>query len=151
MNSHVGLHDDFGFLDIDWNERWMEVTWWPGLCVGRRVFFAIDARYFSPVVLHFVWCCYHGDHGALAFRFETLTRKIFNFQVNFLYFDGVWPSVWECNWEYFIRHFIEEVINDFSFDCFLSSVVEIRCHSRYCNYVTQLLFKGALSRYFGLL
>ena len=42
-------------------------------------------------------------------------------------------------------------INDFSFDYFLSSVVEIRCHSRYCNYVTQLLFKGALLRFKGAL
>ena len=41
-------------------------------------------------------------------------------------------------------------INDFSFDYFLSSVVEIRCHSRYCNYVTELPFKGALSRNFAL-
>ena len=35
MNSHEDYMTIFGFLDIDWNERWMEVNWWPGLCVGR--------------------------------------------------------------------------------------------------------------------
>ena len=65
----------------------MEVSWWPGLCVGRTVFFARDARYFSSVVLHFVWCCYH---GALAFRFETLTRQIFYFQVSLTNGRGSW-------------------------------------------------------------
>ena len=128
------------------NERWMEVNWLPGLCVGRRVdawreIFFVGRSTCSKMFLS----------RSARISFWNVNKKDLLLPRELFYILMECDRLVESGTDSTSFVVLLQEINDFSFDYFHTSVVEIRCHSRYCNYVTQLLIKEALSRYFALL